>query len=166
MQRRSGMSETSVATSARENPVGALVDYILDHFHRPLRVDLHELVCLAEVVCEEERSHASCPHGLVEHLRDMAAALEDHLTKEERILFPLIVAGKRAQMPIRVMLDEHDDHVASLARTRVLTGGLEPPDDASIAWLELYTRLRSLETSLATHIRFENEILFPRALRG
>jgi regulator of cell morphogenesis and NO signaling len=160
------MNETFAAPNDREPPLGALIAYILDRYHRPLRVDLHELVCLAEVVCQEERSHPSCPHGLAAHLRDVAAALEDHMTKEERILFPMILAGGRARMPIRVMLGEHDDHVASFARTRALTGELTPPDDASLAWLELYTRLRSLETALVSHIRFENDVLFPRVLRG
>jgi regulator of cell morphogenesis and NO signaling len=151
-----------------ETSVGSLVDHVLEHYHRPLRRELYQLVRLAETICETERAHPSCPHGLAEHLRETAASIEDHLTKEERILFPMILAGRgcQAQMPIRVMLGEHEDHAANLAQTRALTQGLEPPVDASFPWIELYAGLRELESSLKAHIHFENEVLFPRALRA
>jgi regulator of cell morphogenesis and NO signaling len=162
------MNEASASGNAAETPVAALVHHVLERYHRPLRSELDQLVRLAERVCDTERAHPSCPHGLADHLRDTAASIDDHLTKEERILFPMILAGRsrQVQMPIRVMLGEHEDHAASLARTRALTQGLEPPADASFPWMELYLGLRALETSLNAHIRFENEVLFPRALRA
>ena len=47
------------------------------------------------------------------------------MTKEERVLFPMIRRGGRGEavyMPVRVMESEHDGHRIALDRIRVLTG--------------------------------------------
>ena len=118
-----------------------------------------------------ERVHAkkpTCPRGLARHLERMLDAVEEHLAKEEQILFPLIRGGHgpKAQMPIRMMLQEHDDHGAALARTRALTNDLVPPMEACATWKALYLGLGELERDLHTHIHLENHVLFPRALRA
>ncbi|HOX42386.1 MAG TPA: iron-sulfur cluster repair di-iron protein [Myxococcota bacterium] len=149
-------------------PLDELVAHILERYHAPLRQDLPGLVALAETV---ERVHAdkpSCPTGLAAHLARVQAAVEDHLAKEERILFPLILAGRAetAHMPIKVMQEEHEDHGQNLRRTRALTRGLAPPPEACASWRALYRGLASLEHELMVHIHLENAILFPRALAG
>jgi regulator of cell morphogenesis and NO signaling len=150
-----------------EAPLTALVDHVLAHYHVPLRADLARLVPLAE---EVERRHAAepgCPVGLARHLAAVQEAVEDHLGKEEHILFPLVAAGHgaHAAMPIRVMQEEHVEHEASLRRTRGLTGDLVPPAHADEDWRRLYRELAALETQLHEHIALENDVLFPRALR-
>jgi regulator of cell morphogenesis and NO signaling len=67
-------------------------------------------------------------------------------------------------MPIRVMLQEHDDHGANLARTRALTTDFVPPPEACTTWRALYGALEKLEADLMEHIHLENNVLFPRAL--
>jgi regulator of cell morphogenesis and NO signaling len=149
-------------------PLAALVDHIVVRYHARLREDVPRLVALAEKV---ERVHAgktTCPVGLAAHLAAVETAIAEHLAKEEQILFPMMLAGARAQahMPIRVMLQEHDDHAASLARTRSLTADLTPPPEACTSWRALYAGLAELEAELHAHIHLENYVLFPRVLRG
>ncbi len=118
-----------------------------------------------------ERVHASkndCPRGLAEHLEYMARELEQHMLKEEELLFPMILAGDGAlaAMPIQVMEQEHQDHGKNLTRLHALARGFEAPDEACGTWQALYLGLRELEAALMRHIHLENHVLFPMVLRG
>ncbi len=151
-----------------DRPLDELVEFILKHFHEPLRRDLPALVELARKV---ERTHADkpgCPRGITEHLERVASEVESHLEKEEQILFPAIQAGLHAMtfMPIKVMMQEHEDHGASLRRTRELTSDLVAPPEACASWRSLYEWLAQLEADLMEHIHLENNVLFPRTLEG
>jgi regulator of cell morphogenesis and NO signaling len=89
------------------------------------------------------------------------------MAKEEQVLFPMILAGAgpRTRGPITVMLHEHDDHGANLAKMRQLAGDFQPPEAACTTWRALYLRLEELEGELMDHIALENNVLFPKALR-
>jgi len=149
-----------------ERPLPELIDHILRTFHEPLRRTLPVLVAMAEKVERVHAGKASCPRGLHALLADAEAAVADHLAKEEQVLFPMILAGRgpSAAMPVRVMLQEHDDHGANLRRIRALTGDLVLPAEACGTWRALYDGLSELERDLMEHIHLENNVLFPRAL--
>jgi regulator of cell morphogenesis and NO signaling len=150
-------------------PLPELIDFILEHYHEPLRSDL---TALLEAASRVERVHgkkASCPHGLASHLAQMDAEVRQHLAKEEQVLFPAIRSGSRGahvQMPIRVMMQEHDDHGANLGRLRELANDFSPPPEACATWRALYAGLAKLESELMEHIHLENNVLFPRALHA
>ncbi len=91
------------------------------------------------------------------------------MMKEEQMLFPAILAGRRGghvHMPIRVMMHEHDDHGENLRRLRELATDFRPPVEACATWRALYAGLEKLESELMEHIHLENNVLFPRALNG
>jgi regulator of cell morphogenesis and NO signaling len=159
---------TSPADNARWEGLSpsAIIDFILRHFHEPLRRDLPVLLESARLVESEQTQHPLCPHGLTAHLEQVGLSVESHLEKEEKILFPLIRAGRggMAFMPIKVMMAEHEDHLANLARTRALSHGLVLPEDASAGWQKLYRDLQQLESDLNEHIQLENNILFTRVM--
>jgi regulator of cell morphogenesis and NO signaling len=144
----------------------AVIEHILQRYHEPLRRELPVLIASARAVEADHQAHPTCPHGLTAHLEQVQLSVESHLQKEERILFPLILGGRgaNAHMPIKVMMDEHHDHLANIKRTIELTQGFSLPSDASQAWRDLYGALRRLERDLCDHIALENEILFPRVL--
>lgn len=151
-----------------EAPLPALVEHILDTFHAGHRAEIPRLVAMAEKV---ERVHADkpgCPTGLAQHLATMLASLDDHMNKEEQVLFPMILAGRgrMASMPISCMEDEHRDHGLNLDRLRALTDGYAPPEHACTTWRALYLGCEQLERDLMEHISLENNVLHPRALRG
>lgn len=143
-----------------------LIAFIIERYHEPLRRDLPALIGSARLVEAKHEDDGLGPRGLAHHLEQMAIAMESHLTKEERILFPLIVAGRGAMalMPIKVMMAEHQDHGASLLRLRVLTHDFALPDGADAEWCALYQRLQAFEIDLEQHIALENDVLFPRAM--
>ena len=166
--------ETAAATSPvtgerwAERTIPELVGHILERYHIPLKLELPRLVELARTVERVHGSKASCPTGLARHLAEMQRAVEEHLTKEEDILFPLVLTapGRFARLPIQVMVKEHDDHGEALRRTRALTNNLRLPEDACLKWRELYRALGELEEELMAHIHLENSVLFPKVLEA
>lgn len=69
-----------------------------------------------------------------------------------------------AAMPVKVMMQEHEDHGANLELIREKTNYLVPPEEACATWRALYDGLKGLEMDLFEHIHLENNVLFPRAL--
>lgn len=148
-------------------PLPELIDFIITRYHDTLRLELPALVDAAKRVERVHGAKASCPRGLAAHLEQLVDEVRQHLAKEEQMVFPAIRSGSRGQqlhMPVRVLMQEHEDHGASLARTRELTADLTLPVEACATWRALYVALEKLESELMQHIHLENNVLFPRAL--
>jgi len=143
-----------------------LIDHILTRYHKVHRAQLTELRRLAARVESVHGSHPACPQGLSAHLDDMAQDLEQHMLKEENILFPMLSKGmgNMASGPISVMLHEHAEHQAALRKIVSLTQELSLPEGACNTWRALYFGLEEFMQDLATHMHLENEILFKRQL--
>ncbi len=151
-----------------EMPLVQLVEHILVTFHEPHRQELPRLIGLARKVDHAHSAHPDRPVELVRHLEEMLAAMEEHMQKEEQVLFPMIVAGRgrQASMPVQCMEAEHRDHGANLERLRAMACDYSPPADACNTWRALYLGLAEFERELMEHVHLENNVLFPRALRG
>jgi regulator of cell morphogenesis and NO signaling len=152
------------ATAKLPQETGALIDHILTSYHAMHRADLASLVPLAERV---EQVHANDPNareGLARALATFAREMEDHMAKEEMILFPAMRAGGGAGLthPIAVMRADHDDHAENIALIRQLTDDLTPPEHACGSWRSLYGGTATLLDELAAHIALEDDVLFPR----
>jgi regulator of cell morphogenesis and NO signaling len=162
------VTDESAGATWEAQPPSAIIDFILRRFHEPLRCDLPALRDCARVVEAADKRDHLCPTGLADHLERILESVEGHLAKEEKILFPLILAGRGAMafMPIKVMMAEHDDHLANLQRTRWLTHDFALPAGASEAWRTLYLDLQRLEVDLNRHIDLENNVLFTRVMGG
>lgn len=157
-------ADTDYAT----RPLGEVIDHILVKYHDAHRREIPDLVELARKV---ERVHADkrdVPKGLAIHLATMQMAMEDHMLKEERVLFPAIRRGLGAQLagPVHQMESEHVEHGASLATLRDLAHDFVPPEGACTSWRALYLRCEQLEADLMAHVHLENHVLFPRALES
>ncbi|MCA9633641.1 MAG: iron-sulfur cluster repair di-iron protein [Deltaproteobacteria bacterium] len=152
----------------RERSVEELVEHILERYHRPLPDHIDSVLAAAEKVERVHGAKESCPRGLAAHLRSIRDGLMSHLAKEEQVLFPALLAGRRGGMlsgPVTVMMREHDDHGDNLKRTRALTNDFTPPAEACATWRAMYEELDRLEADLMAHIHLENHVLFPRALQ-
>jgi regulator of cell morphogenesis and NO signaling len=154
-----------------------VVHYIVAHHHAYVR---QALPTIARHTLEVTQAHGERHPELydVAHLlhrltRDMLL----HMEKEEQILFPWIVDASRTGgqsppaifgsvvNPILMMEREHEAAADCVALIRELTGGYEPPPDASAMyrlWLEV---LRAFDEDLRAHVHLENNILFPAAAR-
>lgn len=145
----------------------ALVDHILERYHSVHRAELPELIALARKVEVVHKDHPECPAGLTRFLEELDDALDEHMRKEEEILFPLMLGSPghpMIRMPITVMRQEHDEHLKTLEALFRLTGGLRVPEDACGTWRKLYAGLQKLALDLRAHIELENGVLFSRFL--
>ena len=142
----------------------ALVTHILARFHETHRRELLELIKLARRVEAVHREHPQAPHGIVDLLERAAAELDEHMAKEEQVLFPAMQAGFRGSldMPIRVMRNDHDGHAKIAHALEEMTQGFAPPADACRSWQALYAGAQKFVTDLTEHIHLENNVLFPR----
>ncbi len=142
----------------------ALCDHIVERYHDVHRRELPELIELARRVETAHRDHLLAPKGLADALEAVLENLLDHMTKEERILFPAIRDGFAGSLfgPIAVMRHEHDHHGEEVRVIEALAHGFEAPQDACNSWRALYSGLDKFAADLAEHIHLENNVLFPR----
>jgi regulator of cell morphogenesis and NO signaling len=142
----------------------ALIDHILTRYHAMHRADLASLVPLADRVKEVHADDPEVPFGLARALRTLAIEMEDHMAKEELILFPAMRAGRCGGIahPVAVMRADHDDHAESVALIRDLARNLTPLAHACGSWRSLYNGIATLLDELSAHIALENDVLFPR----
>ncbi|MHC5064706.1 MAG: DUF542 domain-containing protein [Planctomycetota bacterium] len=151
--------ETEIAGAKEEDlrwddqPLAELIDHILAAYHVPL------------VHGEKDPERLKGIHDTFQALR---GELEQHMGKEEEVLFPMILAGqgKSAFAPISVMESEHDMAGQMLLQLRQLTDDYRVPDEACNTWRALWVGLEDLERALHQHIHLENNILHKRALAG
>lgn len=144
------------------NDPAKLTRHIETRYHDRHRIQLPGLIELAERVELVHFGDEHAPDALAAHLRQMQAAFEVHMKKEELILFPAIRRAAHAlDAPISAMREDHDGHVEDIARIRQLTHGLTVPAGACRSWTKLYDDLSTFISDLEEHIRLENEVLFP-----
>lgn len=149
-------------------PLSEIIDYILPRYHQRHREQLAELVLMAEKVERVHGDKPTCPRGLAKQLNLIRVDLENHMMKEEQILFPLIKQGmgQQAVGPISVMEHEHDEAGEQLEVVKFLTNNVTPPEGACNTWQALYNSINTFISDLMEHIHLENNLLFPRALSG
>lgn len=161
-------AETLHMNAARDVPrsTDAMIAYILRRYHDTHRRDLAELILLADKVEMVHAGDPDVPAGLAVLLAQIEQEMEDHMQKEEEVLFPMMKSGGHPMIahPIAVMMAEHDSHGAHLAQLEALTNGFCAPEAACGSWRALCNGLRSLTDDLIAHIHLENTVLFPRFL--
>ena len=155
----------------------SLIDHILDKHHAYLRSELPRLAgMLAKVIEVHGDRHPDSLRPLGSIYAGLKTELEEHMWKEENILFPLIrqmeqaksVGGTMPRMPvggpIQVMETEHESAGNALRQLRQISSDYQPPEDACNTYRALLDGLKTLESDLHEHIHLENNLLFPKAL--
>jgi regulator of cell morphogenesis and NO signaling len=147
-----------------EAPLADLVQHIVHGFHRPLREELPRLEAMSRKVASvhAERDPERRLPAVHSILVGLKAELEDHMAREEQVLFPLLLAHG-GEAPLEPFVDDHTAVGGQLARLRQLTDDYQPPADACNTWRALWAGLEALEGAMHEHIHLENNILFPRS---
>jgi regulator of cell morphogenesis and NO signaling len=149
-----------------QEPLDALIDHILTVYHAPLA---EELARIEEMARKVHRVHGDKDperfRALLQTVLAIKEEIEQHLPKEEQILFPMIKAGQggAALGPMSVMESEHVALGSLLRRARELTNDYVAPEGACNTWRALWSALEELERATHEHIHLENNILHPRA---
>lgn len=153
----------SLAPTAAEAPSEpkALIAHILTRYHEVHRRELPELVRLAKRVEAVHGERPDAPKGLADLLGPFARELDDHMRKEEMVLFPMMEDGGNdfIRHPIGAMRAEHLEAGATLKQLEAFA--VEPPADACPTWRALNAGLAKFCDDLMNHIHLENNVLFP-----
>ncbi|MDY6322076.1 MAG: iron-sulfur cluster repair di-iron protein [Succinivibrio sp.] len=160
-------------------PSDLLCDYVLKIHHRGIRREGPEIVKLSQkVVAAHGENHPELSQVAAIFSQSLEA-LEEHLTKEDMVLYPYLyrlfeaaVKGQRIEPfhcgsvahPIQVMMDDHSEEGLRHEQIRTLTRDYAVPDDACGSYRLLMEKLKKFRADLHEHIHLENNIIFPRAI--
>jgi regulator of cell morphogenesis and NO signaling len=153
-------------------PLAVLIDHIVGTFHKPLRAELPRLAVMAARVTNAHAEKAPALRHVEEVLCELSAALNEHMWKEEHVLFPAIEAMSAGRAdpqpwiaaPIAAMEEEHDRAGELLAELRHSTAEYRVPEWGCATLRAFYGALAQLEVDMHVHVHLENNILFPRAI--
>ncbi|MEO8584709.1 MAG: iron-sulfur cluster repair di-iron protein [Acidobacteriota bacterium] len=180
------LAELSEAAAAPRSPepvvakaaISELISHILTRYHSSLWRELPRLGGMADKVlaAHGERHPESVPemHRLFGALR---ADLEPHLTEEEDVVFPALVAlemrqasgrsaGRTAspapvEAGIALLARQHEKVGDLLRELRRVTAGYTAPQDVCNTFRGLMHGLAELERDVHEHVHLENNVLFP-----
>jgi regulator of cell morphogenesis and NO signaling len=152
-----------------------LVNHILSVHHSFTRREFARLSPLMDRVINVHGLKHPELFEIEKCFRELAADLESHMLKEEKVLFPYLLSLDRRkkisspfgflESPIKVMESEHETAGDLLSRIRSLSKDFEIPAEVCGSYRSLYVGLLELEADLHHHIHLENNILFPKALK-
>jgi regulator of cell morphogenesis and NO signaling len=159
------MNELSEAVAPSE--IGALIAHIQKQYYHPPRADLATLVPLIGRVEQVHADDPDAPRCLTRALATLVREMEDHMTREERILSPAMRAGGglAIERPVVVMRSDHDEHAGNIALIRQLTHDLTPMEHDCGSRRRLHDGTSSLLDDLAAHIPLEHDVRFQRLER-
>ena len=164
--------ENSQYVDWREKSSEELINHIVEIHHAETFRLLKEIDPLMVKVFRVHFSHdpelLMKVHSLFGKLK---CELEEHLLKEENILFPLMIKydqakdkeeKKEIEGDIRIIVNEHEAAGDILKELAEVTDDYKVPEWGCISFKLLYDYLHDLEKDLFIHIHKENNILFPR----
>lgn len=152
-------------------PYSELIDHVITKHHQYL---VNELPQLSMYVTKVFRVHGDTNPELEQVYKlfhDLKQELELHLVKEEKNVFPYIVAYEKehtvdnltkAVAAIDELEQEHEAAGDIIKTLREITSDFTPPHGACTTYRLTYQRLEELEADLFQHIHLENNLLFPR----
>ena len=162
-----------------ERDLDTLVDFIVSTHHLYVQSAVPILLAHTNKVAQVHRENHPELLKIAQVFQSVAEELLNHMTKEERILFPYIkrlAASAREgtsvappsfgtiQNPIRMMEAEHQSAGDAFSLIRAVTGGYKLPLDACTTYRVTFKELEEFEKDLHQHVHLENNILFPRAI--
>jgi regulator of cell morphogenesis and NO signaling len=170
---------TSTEDDVTRWPVDRLIDHILVAHHAYVRTALPTIARYLVKLNEVHGARHPELARIATIFEEVSGALEQHMFKEEQILFPYICdLGQRAgqacgvamspfgtvENPIRMMEREHREAADELRMIRELTNGYTPPADGCATYQVCMAEIDRFERDLHRHVHLENNVLFPKAV--
>jgi regulator of cell morphogenesis and NO signaling len=174
--------ETKLPESVKFNEwdINSLIDLIIKQYHFNTRKNVVVIYDLAQQVFAEHSEKHPELAKLVEALFLFFDDLLCHLRKEEQILFPNIIQLTEKKLHegsfnystfgaikeyVLTMQNEHQDVLKQLGILRRLTNDYRFPEDCSVLYQSLLSKMKEFENEMMQHIQLENDFLFPRAIQ-
>lgn len=161
------------AQTIEERTNSAFAHDIVDSHHAYMWEEMPRLQALVDkVLSAHGHLHPELTH-VQRTYSEAVAALDPHMTTEERVVFPAIsrmekfrestTSGSLAE-PLQQLRDEHEVVGSLFKQIRSLTNGYAVPEGACNSYRAMLTGLEEMELDLHEHIHKENNVLFPRVL--
>jgi regulator of cell morphogenesis and NO signaling len=155
-----------------------LIRHIVQKHHAYVRESMPVILSHLQKVFTKHGSRHPELKNILELFEEVKLEMEQHMFKEEQILFPRIQAIEKnyhakdinhfdkffISSPIGVMEIEHEKAGDALHQIREFTNHYTPPEDACTTHRLTYAELKEFEHDLHQHVHLENNILFPKAL--
>lgn len=160
--------------------VDKLSDYIVDTHHVYVRKASAEILEIGKEVSGEFGNAHPELKEIMSSFEELSKAMEDHMTGEEKYLFPyvkkLLVAKQEGNKvpkpgfgslegPIKNHYKDHDEADKLMQKINALSSGFALSSDATEEYREFYRLLKEFEVDLAAHIHLENEVLFEKCIQ-
>jgi regulator of cell morphogenesis and NO signaling len=159
-------------------PLSELADFIISAHHAYVKIESPQILSYLQKVAFKHGQRHPEMNKVFELFSAVKEEMEEHMQKEELILFPRIraVEGQTAekkelkvniaylQSPIRMMEEEHEHAGSLMKEIRQLTNNYTAPEDACTTHRLSLAALQAFEQDLHQHVHLENNILFPKAL--
>lgn len=162
-----------------EMPLDELIDHIIEVHHGYVAENIPLLLEFTQKIAEVHGETNPELKNIFELFYGVAGELQQHMMKEERILFPYLkcmvnpekyqnAAGcghfASVQHPINMMEHEHESAGEALRQIRALSDNFTLPAHACNTYRVTFEKLQEFEDDLHRHIHLENNILFPKAI--
>ncbi len=153
----------------REMSPGELIDYIENSHHVFVKRILPEISEYTTAILRAHGLNHSYLFKVHKLFHNLKTELDQHLIKEEELLFPLLREyddGNDPKVLVKVKTvmseieEEHEGAGDVLKELRVITNDYTVPDDGCTTFYKAYELLQELEADLFRHIHLENNILF------
>ncbi len=153
-------------------PMTNLIDYIVQKHHAFMKKELPNTDKLINKILKVHYVDSGVLLSKLYKLFNvLKVELEEHLIKEEEIVFPLI--KEYEEKPSKALLEkiiqviaetegEHDQAGDILKEMRKITNRYEVPETGCRSFEITYEKLQEIEADLFQHIHLENNILFER----
>ena len=156
-----------------------LIEYIVQTHHTYVKKELPQILAWLQKVSSKHGERHPELYRIFELFTAVNEEMENHMQKEEFILFPRIKELQKPvdhekdnlqltinylKSPITVMEQEHDHAGGLLKEIRVWSNEYIPPPDACTTYRLSFAALQAFELDLHQHIHLENNILFPKAI--
>lgn len=157
-----------------------LINYIVQNHHAYVSKMIPVLYAHTQKIATVHGSNHPELNKIALHFENVAVEMQQHMIKEEQMLFPFITALHKAQTtnqpapvphfgsvqnPIRMMEQEHEHAGDEMYAIRELSNNYSVPEDGCTTYRVTFQELRDFEMDLHRHVHLENNVLFPKAVK-
>lgn len=136
-----------------------LIHYIVEKHHNYLKNTLPTILSKFNAVIRAHGAHHPELFDIYKLFGTLQTDLNQHIIKEETIVFPAIIENNSYQNYIEMIKEEHIEAGEILLKIRILTNNYYLPEDACQTYKQLFILLEELENDTHTHVHLENNIL-------
>ncbi len=151
-----------------------LCDYIINTHHQYVLKTLPDLLIYTQKIATVHGSHHPELVEVASIFAKINEELNQHLKKEEEVLFPAIKhaiahddseAKQLIVSEINRMVGEHEFAGGAMDRINQITDHYKLPEDSCGTYQVAFRLLEQFEDDLHIHVHLENNILYPAALK-